>query len=569
MSINFIKDKVGTSSISVAKRQQDNILYFINSTVQEDITLEYIKKYAERNYRGNEDFLNWVKMIFRSENFMTFFKYFRTPNPSSSLIQNRVVPPLKRVFYSEDSYFKYLIRGKEVEQPKEIEKDFYKKLLTELIHNHNAVIVHDLSDINKPFRSIVEIDKIVSIDSFEGIISRIAYTASIKDENGNDVNGYAYIDKNVFAFYESEKDIPLKEVPHDLGYCPAFYLSNEAFDNKEDVVRKSIFSHVRSDLEEYSFLKTLQKMSEAGGVIPVQAMFDVKTEVNEGRNVSHSDKMPMSLNELRGQKAEQASEVTGGNNVLQPGSTIKVPVKLKTDGSVDSDFLKNFIAFHHTPVEPLEYLTKRIEKIEQSIIINLLGDYSESDESAKNELQVSKSYVSKEDRLRDLSSILSEVATKSDSALLHLAYGVDNTNAEVYFGSDFFLETEKELYEMFKLAPNPLERKDILVRKALSSNRFNPEKAKKNALLYKLLPFASDLDFNKAIDNNLIDPITFELQNRFYYWINLFEATYGSLLSFWDDKEQSESQKLILINNLLRELITKNLEYVTEKNRAS
>ena len=39
------------------------------------------------------------------------------------------------------------------------------------------------------------------------------------------------------------------------------------------------------------------------------------------------------------------------------------------------------------------------------------------------------------------------------------------------------------------------------------------------------------------------------------YWISKFEATYGNIATFWNDTEGSESEKTILLNNLIFNLI--------------
>lgn len=557
MSKEFIQEKVGSASISLAKQQQDQISYFVNSKVQEDVTMEYLNAWASRKFRTDDHFLNFVKNIFREENFLTFFKYLRNPNPASNLIHNRIKEPLRRVYHSEDFYDNYVKRGKQIDKPDFLNDGFAEMLFNKLLFEFNSIVVHDLSDINKPYRNIISIDKVVSIESKNDKIKRIAYTAKTKDENGNEVLGYAYLDNKRFAFYDKDYNL-IKEANHDLGYCPAFYLSNEAFESSDDIVRESHFSRVREELEEYVFLKTLRRMSDAGGVIPIYTQLKTKVVSNDGKTTEQGGKMPMTSNEIKGQRPEIQSEFTGSDSILQPGTKVDVPPIRKTDGSIDMDVVKNLINFFHTPVEPLKYLTERIDKIEQSIIISLLGDYSEANEDAKNELQVSKSFVSKEDILRNLSTQLSKVHSDSDTAMMQLAFGTDNTEAEVFYGSDFFLESQAELFELFKNSPNALERKNILVRMAQSRNKFNPQKAKKETILYKLLPFASDGDFNLAVSNKMVDETTFKLQNQFYYWINLFEATYGSLVSFWDAVDIPEAKKIEEINSLLNTIIIQN-----------
>ena len=142
MSKDFIKDQKNASSIEKARRQQKQLSYFTQSNVQEDVTQAYIKQWAERNYRGSDYFLNWVKMVLRTENFMTFDKFLRHPLPSAKLINDEIIPQLKRVYYSDDSYFKYSINNKPTEVPEDLDnKEFENKMFNSICFNYNECII--------------------------------------------------------------------------------------------------------------------------------------------------------------------------------------------------------------------------------------------------------------------------------------------------------------------------------------------------------------------------------------------------------------------------------------------
>lgn len=550
MSISFIEERTGSSSIQVAINQQTQLSYFTKSDIQEDITKEYVEAWANSKYRTNDHFLNWVKTVFRTDNFLTFFKYLRFPIASARLINERIKTPLSRVFYSEDAYFNYVVNSENVECPNNLDViNFNDQLFNALLFNHNDIVIHDLKDINTPTREIVSINNVVSLDSKNSVINRIAYTAVITHE-GQEEKGIIYIDNEKYCFFKSGIDTPLVTIEHDLGECPADYISKEAF-GSDDIVRKSIFSYSRESLEEYCFLKTLQRMSEPNGAIPVVTMLDAKRNTKD--DINSSDKEPMSSKEMGGQRSEIHSGVNGSNSLLQTGTEIKVPIVKKTDGSVDMEMAKSFLNFHHAPTESLRFIDDRINEIEQMIIVSLCGDFSEANESAKNELQVSRSFVSKQDKLRELSLQLSRIRERSDFKMLALEYGRDNVSVDAFYGSDFFLESQRELYELFEKSPNPIERKNIALRLAKNRSRFNPTKADRDVLLNKLLPYSSDEDFDKAITRNILDDVTFQYQTRFDYWIDIFQANYGDILEFYNLMEGTESEKLVLINNLIIE----------------
>jgi len=555
MSVEFVKDRKGANHLREAYDQQLQLSYFTQSTIQKDISVEYLKKWSEAKYRSNDYFLNWVKMIFRTQNFISFFKYLRHPLPSAKLINDEIKPQLKRVYFADDSYFKYNIKGTEVKTPDELKNDeFENEIFNAILFRHNNIIVHDLEDINAPYREILSIKDVVSIDSDCNRIEKIAYKAEV-----NNIEGYLYLDDKSFIFYDlNYNEVEGLNIPHDLKRCPATWISNEAFSTENNIVRKSILSYVREELEEFVFLKTLLKMTEPNGAIPITVKLKSKTNTLEGQDFKGvNSQEPMSSNELGSQKAEFGKDTNSSNgSIMQAGTVIEIPQVKKADQSIDTDIIQNFAKFFYIPIECLDYLNKRIQEIERSIIANVLGDYQQNNDAAKNEKQIVSSTNNKQDKLRNISMILSNIRNNSDLILLGLKYGIENVRVNVFYGSDFFLDNESELYDLFLKAPNQIERRNLLNRIGKTKYRFNPNRAERETLLYSLLPFASDSDFDKAITQNLVDEKTKQLQLRFDYWISMFEAKYGDILIFYNNlATDSKSEKLILINNMLDELI--------------
>jgi hypothetical protein len=207
----------------------------------------------------------------------------------------------------------------------------------------------------------------------------------------------------------------------------------------------------------------------------------------------------------------------------------------------------------------MTFLNERIKEIEKSIISTIIGDVVSSNEKAKNETQVEKSISVLEDNLRYLSETIGRVRRLSDKDMLCLAYGKERVNeVSIFYGSDFFLENEYTLYDMFSKAPNTIERKNTLIK--ISQNRYkhNSEQAERQKLLYNLMPFCSDKDFDYSKDK--IDSITYEYQTRFNYWVSNFEAEYGDILIFFNSMDVIDSQRYLAINNLIIEQIKKSNE---------
>ena len=91
---------------------------------------------------------------------------------------------------------------------------------------------------------------------------------------------------------------------------------------------------------------------------------------------------------------------------------------------------------------------------------------------------------------------------------------------------------------------NAIERKNILIRLSQNRNRFNPKRAIRERIMYELLPYSSDEDFEKALGRKLVGDENFALQTRFDYFIGLFESTYGDLVFFWELMDTTDARKV-------------------------
>lgn len=559
MSREFIENRIGSSSLAEAQRQQKQLSYFTEGSIQQPINKQYIKAFIERNFTTDDEHLNWIKTIFGDKNFLSYYKYLRNPVPSASVVNNKIKPQLQRVFHSEDSFFNYTVRGQKVEEPEELQSAVFNDwILDALLFRFNDILVNDLSDINTPTRYLISIHNVVALRSVHSVIKQIAYTAKLDvvAESGElkTLKGYLYIDDEAYIFYDDDYN-EVKNVPHDLGECPADYISPEPFKD-DDIVRKGWFSFMYGKLEYYSFLKTLERMVLPNGGIPTTATLKFRDNEDDEEDVDSLDDEPNNPMAISSQGAKYQREVSGKANESQAGINFDVEARLKDDGSIDSVAVQNFIKHFYMPPESLNMLRERILEDENDIIQSATGDFKEQNEAAQNEKQVSKGYMSKQDVLRSVSKAISRIRKLSDRKMLSLKYGAESVDVQVFYGSDHFQETQDELFNLLEKAKNPIERKKILIRISDNKFRFNPEKRLENRILYNLMPYVHDDDFKTAIDVGMVSTPDFHYQTRFNYWVGLFEAKYDSVVNFWQAMEgRSDSEKYTFIDQLIRNII--------------
>ena len=405
MSKEFIEAKYNSNSLDVAVRQYKQLSYFVQSEVSEDVRDDYFEKYVNRGFYNDDVFLNWVKSIFKQDNFLSFVKYYRNPNPSSKLINTRIKETLSRVFFSEDSYFNYVIKDQYVPFPKELDDNFEERLFDAVLFRYNDIIIHDLFESNIPYREFVSIKNVVSIKMKRDKIDQIAYTASAVID-GEEVLGYAYIDDTKYSFFNKDKEL-LKTEDHDLGFCPATFVVDSSFGN-DIIVKESTFSYLKGDFEEYCFLKTLQRMVDANGTLPITVKIKTNEKSNDFDDFDNRSGEPMSIDQIGSQVSKEARSTSGNGkgSILQAGSVIETPQIEDKDGVINTSFNKDYLVFHYAPIEALEFLDKRIKSVEKDIILSCVGDFSEgTSKGSKSDTEIKSSdIVSKQDKLRFLSN---------------------------------------------------------------------------------------------------------------------------------------------------------------------
>lgn len=551
MSKEFIEAQYNNKFILKAARQERQLAYFTLSDIQEDLlTSEYLQAWAESKYQGQDYFLNYVKSVFKVNNFLTFFKYLRKPLPSAKLINNKIAPQLRRIFNAENAEFKYSVQGlTDIDYSDVLNiKDFEKDLFNRMLFKHNSLLVSGIVE-NEPYRYFVDIANVKSLKStHDGKIKAIAFEGFV-DEIGE---GYIYIDETKYSFFD--KDFVEHDVfEHNLGRCPVHFISPKIIGNNW-VIRESIFTYIREELEEYVFLKTLQKMTDPNGAIPIVTQLDV--DIEEKGDIA-SDTEPAGNDMMSSQRANiYSTNPPKGDSILQAGTVFKIPVVETDNGSIDMEAVTNFINFHYIPVEALNYLKDRIREIEHSIVYTIIGGVIDGlKEGSKNELQIEESLSVLQNTLIYFSDSFNYIRKLSDEDMLRLKYGNRVMDISIFYGSDFFLDTESMLYENLEKSINPIERKSILIR--INQNRYkgNEHKLNRQTILYDLIPYISDKEFETAFTAQKVSDEIFEYQTRFNYWISQFESLYGDIVSFYKLIDGEPAAKMKVINDLVLDII--------------
>jgi len=575
----FLRDCKYKPEIKTAIAYEQNLAYFIQTHLNSDIYINSDNS-IENIWNGSNPFINWVKGWMRKDNFVSYLKFLRHPLPTASLVQDDIIPELKKVFDSTNPFFDYSFtsNASKLSSAEFLEKyeGYYKnEIFSKLIYNHNSIVITDYKEKKKPYRYNINIASVIAMEpTGDGKIKRIAF----KGVNEYGEERYYYYTHEFYSVYikknNTEEEYTEETTnPHDLGECPADFISQDPLNSDSFVVRKSIFSNFLEKFENYVNYYTLQKMCLPHGAIPVITHYKNKEKACES---SFADGTKCVNGYVSGSNGVLNNKdkllpcpICNTKTVIQAGTVIKMNIpKFGDNGERPFDLNANFVKFHYIPVDILNWWNEFVNEKYSEIKFQLVGKgVEDSNGQAKNKDQIARGNQTLENTLIELSSKLSKLQTSLDSKSLRIVYGKSFKSAYIDRGTDFYLETEFELRDSLNKAIDPIDKENIISRINYSIHKNNPTALERSNLLYKLLPYSTltDAEFIGMLG---VNPEQKELRLNFNYYIDTFEAEYGDLNNFFNEyfgENVGMSKKLNVARKLLINII--DYESIQDENR--
>jgi len=562
----FIEKCKYKSEISEAIAYENKLSYFIQTHINTDV---YVNDFSKINntWNNSNPFMNWIRSWMRKENFDSYMKFLRNPLPTASLVQDDIVPELKKVFDATNAYYDYNFTSN---SSKLASNDLIKEnagyckevVFDKLIDNHNSIVITDYIESTKPYRYLISINNVKAIEpTIDGKIKKIVFSGV--NSEGNE-RWYYYTDEFYAAYIMSEGDfIEEFKNPHNIGQCPADFISVESLNTNKFVIRKSVFSNFLEKFENYVNYYTLQKMCLPHGAIPVITHYKKNNTVCETKFENGTQCVRGYVSGKNGVLGDKDSlipcPVCNSKTIIQAGTVIGLPVpKFGDQGERPLDLNANFVKFHYIPVDILKWWDEFVDKKYSEIKYQLVGKgVEDSNGQAKNKDQISRGNQTLENTLIELSAKLSKLQESLDSKMLTIAYGYSFKGCYIDKGTDFYLETEFELRDSLGKAIDPIDKENIINRINYSIYKNNPQRLLRSSFMYKLLPYSTitDSEFNSMTG---IDPEMRELRLNFPYYIDLFEGQFGELDVFVNNyfgDNVTDSNKIEIARKLLIEKV--------------
>jgi hypothetical protein len=567
MSIkDFLETCKYKSEISEAVAYENKLAYFIQTHLNSDV---YVNKTSTINntWYSNNPFINWIKSWMRKENFDSYLKFLRNPLPTASLVQDDIVPELKKVFDATNAYYNYNFtsNGSKATSGELIKENagYCKDVVFDaLINNHNSIAITDFIESSKPYRYLINIDSVKCIEpTINGEIKRIVFTGVNQE---GEKRWFYYTDEFYAVYIKSDENFTEESKNlHNIGACPADFISVEPLNVNKFVVRKSIFSNFAEKFENYVNYYTLQKMCLPHGAIPVITHYKKNNTVCETKFENGTQCVKGYISGQNGVIGDKDNlipcPVCNSKTIIQAGTVIGLPVpKFGENGERPFDLNANFVKFHYIPVDILKWWDEFVDKKASEIKFQLVGKgLEDSNGQAKNKDQIARGNQTLENTLIELSAKLSKLQKSLDSKMLKIAFGDSFISCFIDKGTDFYLETEFELRDSLTKAIDPIDKENIISRINYSLYKNNPQRLLRNSFMYKLLPYSTitDSEFNSMSG---VDPEMRELRLNFPYYIDLFEGQYGDLDIFLNNyfgENVTDSNKLEMARKLLIEKV--------------
>jgi hypothetical protein len=526
---------------------------------------------------GHSKLLSWVSSVIGSpKKYARFLQFVKFPYFTNDITE-AIFTQLSAVFDSRNSFRKYNFKSpeQEVDFIKYLadtsDSFFWKNDIWEHVKNNiNSVLVVDMSTDQtttpSPYSYLVKVEDIVDMENTvvksttvdKKVFKSFKMEYLIFRDNGKiialDDGHYRVFEKN-----EGENHVMTIETPHSLGYCPSTQIYSTPFNSRDNIRKKGPVSTTISDLDMLFYFGTFNKYSDS--FIPNPITIEYATQcsymTDDGYNCVDgkiSRPTPYAPNEYN----VFDCPICSAESIIGPGETREVqpPSSSEEHDQIDA------IRFIQPPLEGIKYMGDKQVLSANEILLKTTGITEDiGSEQAKNIPQIMSKYESRKKILRGIAVNL-EIAQKfQHSTMAKLKYADDFNDCTIFFGDEFFLETEKQLQEKYT------EEKDngnSEYELSLSRDKITETKHKNNPNLLRVAKFLSYIEpfqgqtiagvsTMKKDFSTLVPDAQFVIKINFNSFVKRFETEEQPLQMLLSDENKTLQQKITEVNDKLKE----------------
>ena len=459
-----------------------------------------------------------------------------TPIPTVEISES-IFSKLFRVFSSQDSFFAYDFKDEALKQDWNAykNKNFWATKGFEAMQDAiNSVWVVDLPEIQggdypEPVNKLVNIKNVISIGVDED--NNCEYVIF---KEGDLI--YAY-DDNTFRAFDSGFKL-IEEVPHGLGYTPARMMWTDKLESKDSINKESPITKELSDLDWLLFHTASKKYMDIANAYPILVSYYMGGDSNDDS---------ITANKQPGTSPEGGSKMGAGSHV-----------KVNIPNPDEVDLMVNPMKYINPDVGTLEWHVKEEVRLTQKIIKSVIGVEDEkADKEAMNELQIESGFESQISVLMRVKINFEIIQKFADSTIAKLRYRNNFTGCTIDYGTKFFLKSQEDLHNNYKLAKDA-GADDILLSditdNILDTKYRDDNEGRSRANIIRDLDPMPEKAVEEAIkikESGGIDNISFIIKMNLLNFVKRFERENVSLNQFGINTEYR-----VRINKILETLKT-------------
>ena len=512
------------------------------------------------------DFMAMVENIIPRDKFQTFKTLFRFPVLTNELL-DVCYEKLSRIFEGRNPAFSYQFLATE-------QRDDWEWYRQERLHEQtiwqtkgwdffktqiNSVLIIDLPEEQEagdrypqpyfywlPIRDVIDFRANPTTGEMRYIIFR-----------QDDERIAAFDDEYLRVFKGDKGEVGelLREVRHDLGYCPARFFWDEPMSLERPDVKKSPVTKELDRLDWYLFYAISKRHLDTYGSYPIYWGYEQSCDFHNDETGDFCDGGFL--------KDRQQHWKYDNNGLLMPcpvcsqkritgaGSFVEVPVP--GDGQPD---LSNPVGMLAVDRSSLDYNGEEEKRLRSDIITAIVGTNEEiTTRDALNEQQILANFESQSTVLQRVKKGFEAAQTFVDSTCCRRRYGKGFVSCSINYGTEFYLFTSDELRERYKKAKEAGMSEadlDALLQQIIETEyRHNPQQMQRMIILSDLEPYRhlTRNEVQGLYDKQLVSLDELMIKLNFADFIRRFERENMNIITFgenidYDKKIQAIKERL-------------------------
>lgn len=255
----------------------------------------------------------------------------------------------------------------------------------------------------------------------------------------------------VYTRGQGDQWVLVKEVAHDLGYCPARSFWTTPFEDKSKLQKRGPQTNSLAKLDWLLLLETCTKHAELYAGFPIDVMYETRCDYQDAQGNKCEDGyittiVPGGIDGSNSVKKVDQCPNCKDKQILGPGTVLTAPARSTND---DPDLLAGMNRIS-ADEKSLNYLIERITKYKAEISTNIIGFVSETVREAMNKEQIGSMLESQIAALTEVRDNFQNIHKFVLETVARLRYGsAAVVSITCNYGSKWFIHSIEKQQEQY------------------------------------------------------------------------------------------------------------------------